>query len=166
MQTDKDLWRQLSREEKRRLRKDLEKHFKLRLEANEAIVQWFRKEHQRDPTIEEVEQTRNSAIRELEPYIRETHWKGQRKAAKEQKKPKKDSSKQRYGEPLKEKGEPHHEFTLALNRWLKDSYGHTWPAEELAGIRHYLMKRVEAMLGRTPRKNRLTVIRGGRQQED
>jgi len=97
MQTDRDLWRQLSREEKRRFRKDLAKHFELRLTANEAIVKWFRKEHGRDPTIEEVEDTRNSAIRELEPYIRETHLKGQRKAAPEHKKPKKDSSRKKSG---------------------------------------------------------------------
>jgi hypothetical protein len=166
METDKDLWRQLSREEKRELRRDLEKHFKLRLEVNEAIVEWFREEYHRDPTIEEVEQTRNSAIRKLETYIREMHLKGQRKAAPEYQKPKKDSSRQGYGERLKERADPDHEFTLALHRWLKDSYGHTWHVEELTGISHYLMQRVEAMLGRTPRKDRLRVIRGGRNEDE
>jgi hypothetical protein len=166
METDKDLWRQLSREEKRELRKDLEKHFKLRLEANEAIVSWFRKEYQRDPTLEEVEQTRNSAIRELEPYIRGLPLKGQRKAAREDEKPKKGPLRQKHGKPVKEKADPHQEFTLALQRWLEDSYGHTWHAGELTGIRQYVMQRVEAMLGRVPSRDRLRVIQGGRNQDE
>lgn len=166
MQTDKDLWRQLSREEKRKVRKDLEKHFKLRLEANEAIVKWFRKEYQRDPTIEEVEQTRNSAIRELEPYIIELPPKGQGKSAGKSEKPKKISSRQEHREPVREKADPQHEFTLALQRWLEDSYGHTWQAEELAGLRQYVKQRVEAMLGRAPKRDRLQVIRGGRSQDE
>jgi len=166
METDKDLWRQLSREEKRKVRRDLEKHFKLRLEANDAIVKWFRKEYQRDPTIEEVEQTRNSAIRELEPYIRELPLKGQGKAARKSEKPNKGSPRQKHGKPVKKKADPHQEFTLALQRWLNDSYGHTWHAEELTGLRQYVMQRVEAMLGRAPSRDRLRVIRGGRSQDE
>jgi hypothetical protein len=166
MQTDKDLWRQLSREEKKELQRDLEKHFKLRLEANEAIVSWFRKEYQRDPTLEEVEQIRNSAMQKLKPCMREMLLKGQRKDAQEYEKPKNDSSHQEYREHAEEEADPHHEFTLALQRWLEDAYGHTSHTEELTGIRQYVMQRVEAMLGRVPRRDRLRVIQGGRNQDE
>ena len=71
MKTDRDLWRQSSREEKRRIQKDLEKHFKLRFEANDAIVKWFQKKHKRDPSMEEVAGIRDQAMTELEPKVRE-----------------------------------------------------------------------------------------------
>ena len=164
MQTDRDLWRQLSREEKRQLRKDLEKHFKLRFEVNDAIVKWFQKKHERDPSMEEVAGIRDQAMAELEPKLREELLGRGREVGAEPPKPRNASSSKEHEEICERKDKQHYQFTLALYRWLRDFYGFTPEAEHLEEIRRYLMQRVEAMLGRPPRRDRLRVIIGKRNQ--
>ena len=164
MQTDRDLWRQLSREEKRRFRKDLEKHFKLRFEANDAIVKWFQKKHKRDPSMEDVAGIRDQAMTELEPKVREELLGRGREGAPEPPKPRNASSSKEHDEIYERKYKPHYQFTLSLYRWLRDFYDFTPEEEQLNEIRRYLMQRVEAMLGRPPRRDRLRVIVGKRNQ--
>ena len=166
MQIDKDLWRQLSREEKRELQKDLEKHFRLRLEVNDAIVKWFRTEHERDPSLDEVAAIRDRAMADLESKLKEELRRSKRGGTLEGQEANSAPSREESDEPYEKRQRAHDKFALSLNHWLKDFYDMSPEPEQLDGIRQYLMQRVEAMLGRAPRRDRLTVIRGGRNQEE
>jgi hypothetical protein len=84
--TPPDFWSQLPRDQQVELKEDLTKHFRLRFEANNAIVQWFRKECLRDPTLEEVTKIRSRAIQRLEPKVREEVLKRKREVATEHQK--------------------------------------------------------------------------------
>jgi hypothetical protein len=66
----KDLWQELTRQEKRTLRRDLAEHFRLRLDANEAVLRHLRERLGRDPTMQEVGEARDSLMRKLESEVR------------------------------------------------------------------------------------------------
>jgi hypothetical protein len=93
----KDLWQELTRQEKRTLRRDLAEHFRLRLDANEAVLRHLRERLDRDPTMQEVGETRDSLMRKLEPEVRREICGRRSQAARQEEEPCKDSSLSKHG---------------------------------------------------------------------
>ena len=95
----KDLWQELTREEKRILRRDLAEHFRLRLDANEAVLRYLRERLGRDPTMQEVGETRDSLMHKLEPEVRREVYERRGWIAPQDRVSRQDSASSEYADP-------------------------------------------------------------------
>jgi hypothetical protein len=151
--TPPDFWSQLPRDQQVELKEDLTKHFRLRFEANNAIVQWFRKECLRDPTLEEVTKIRSRAIQRLEPKVREEVLKRKREVATEHQKlkssllpPEDRKTPDRDEQYVKQRHKARLALDLAVMAYLKELLGRHPTLQEINEHREEVLLKVDPIV--------------------